>query len=94
MAYGPVTGVTQYHRWQVLSVLALKMLPPGRAASVGYTMPVWAGIVSVLFCGERPSPRHWFGIVIGSATSLLLLVSEFARLAGNPFATMLIAAVA
>jgi len=29
--------------WHVLAILAIKMLPSGRAAILGYTMPVWAG---------------------------------------------------
>ena len=28
--------------WHVLAILAIKMLPSGRAAILGYTMPVWA----------------------------------------------------
>jgi len=75
--------------WQVLSVLALKMLPSGRASIIGYTMPVWAVIVSVAFFAERPLPRHWFGIAAALAGTILLLASEFSRLAGAPFATML-----
>ena len=75
--------------WQILSVLALKLLPSGRAAILGYTMPVWAVVVSVLFFGDRPLPRHWLGIAAALVGTLLLLVTELATFAGSPLGTVL-----
>ncbi len=75
--------------WQILSVLALKLLPSGRAAILGYTMPVWAVVVSVLVFGDRPLPRHWLGIAAALVGTLLLLATEFTALAGSPLGTVL-----
>jgi len=75
--------------WQIVSVLALQQLPSGRAAILGYTMPVWAVIISVAFYGERPLPRHWLGIGAALIGTLLLLASEFISLAGRPLGTLL-----
>lgn len=75
--------------WQILSVLALKLLPSGRAAILGYTMPVWAVVVSVAFFGDRPLPRHWLGIAAAFVGTLLLLATEFTALAGRPLGTLL-----
>ncbi len=75
--------------WQILSVLALKLLPSGRAAILGYTMPVWAVVVSVAFFGDRPLPRHWLGIGAAFVGTLLLLATEFTALAGRPLGTIL-----
>lgn len=75
--------------WQVVSVLALKMLPSGRAAILGYTMPVWAVVFGLLLFGERPLPRYWLGIAAALAGTLLLLASEFTKLAGSPLGTLL-----
>lgn len=75
--------------WQILSVLALKWLPSGRAAILGYTMPVWAVVVSVAFFGDRPLPRHWLGIGAALAGTVLLLATEFTMLAGSPLGTVL-----
>lgn len=76
--------------WQVLSVLALKMLPSGRTAILGYTMPVWAVLAGLFLYGERPLPRHWLGVGAAFAGTLLLLGSEFTALAGSPLGTILI----
>jgi len=82
--------------WHVLAILAIKMLPSGRAAILGYTMPVWAVLCGLLFFGERPAGRHWLGVAAAFLATLLLLSSEFAALAGAPLGTvlMLVAAAA
>ncbi len=82
--------------WHVLAIQAVKMLPSGRAAILGYTMPVWAVIAGLAFFGERPLPRHWLGVTAALLGTLLLLSSEFTALAGSPLGTalMLIAAAA
>jgi drug/metabolite transporter (DMT)-like permease len=82
--------------WHVLAIQAVKMLPSGRAAILGYTMPVWAVLAGLAFFGERPLPRHWLGVTAALLGTLLLLSSEFTALAGSPLGTalMLIAAAA
>jgi len=82
--------------WHVLAIQAIKLLPSGRAAILGYTMPVWAVLCGLLFFGERPLGRHWFGVFAAFLATLLLLSSEFTTLAGSPLGTalMLIAAAA
>jgi drug/metabolite transporter (DMT)-like permease len=82
--------------WHVLAIQAIKMLPSGRAAILGYTMPVWAVLAGLAFFGEKPLARHWLGVTAALLGTLLLLSSEFTALAGSPLATalMLIAAAA
>jgi drug/metabolite transporter (DMT)-like permease len=82
--------------WHVLMILAVKMLSSGRAAILGYTMPVWAALFGVLLFGERLSRGAWFGIACAFSGALLLLSSEFGKLAGNPSGSVfaLIAAAA
>ena len=82
--------------WHVLAIQAIKMLPSGRAAILGYTMPVWAVLAGLAFFGEKPLVRHWFGVLAALLGTLLLLSSEFTALAGSPLGTvlMLIAAAA
>lgn len=75
--------------WHVVSVLALALLPSGRAAILGYTMPVWAVLFALWLYGERPRPRYWFGVAAALAGTLLLLSSELAKLAGSPLGTLL-----
>ncbi|MGH6609146.1 MAG: DMT family transporter [Burkholderiaceae bacterium] len=82
--------------WHLLAIVAIKMLPSGRAAILGYTMPMWAVLIGLIAFNERPLPRQWFGILAASVGTLLLLSSEFTALAGSPLGTvlMLIAAAA
>jgi drug/metabolite transporter (DMT)-like permease len=76
--------------WHVLVVIAIKLLPAGRAAILGYTMPVWAVLAGLVFFHERPIARHWWGVSAALAGTLLLLSSEFVQLSGRPLGTLLI----
>jgi drug/metabolite transporter (DMT)-like permease len=76
--------------WHVLLVIALTLLPAGRSAILGYTMPVWAVLFGLLLFNERPQPRQWLGVVAAFIGTLLLLSSEWSRLAGAPLGTLLI----
>ena len=35
--------------WHIFAICAIKFLSSGRAAILGYTMPVWALLIGVLF---------------------------------------------
>ncbi|GAB3538932.1 EamA family transporter [Noviherbaspirillum agri] len=76
--------------WNIFMILGVKMLSSGRAAILGYTMPVWAVLAGMVFYGERPARSAWFGLAFALGGALLLLSSEFASLAGNPFGTLFI----
>jgi drug/metabolite transporter (DMT)-like permease len=80
--------------WHVFVILGVKMLSSGRAAILGYTMPVWAVLSGVVFFGERPTRTAWFGVGCALAGALLLLSSEFATIAGNPMGSVLVLAAA
>ena len=75
--------------WHLIAIVALKMLPSGRAAILGYTMPVWAVVFGLLVFKEKPLPRHWVGVAAAFVGTLLLLSSEFTKLAGSPLGTLL-----
>lgn len=74
--------------WHVFMILGVKLLSSGRAAILGYTMPVWAVLCALVFFGERPTRAAWIGIGCALAGALLLLSSEFAALTGNPLGTL------
>ena len=67
--------------WHLLAILAVKMLPSGRAAILGYTMPVWAVVFGLLVLNERPLRRHWLGVIAAAIGIVLLLASELTSLA-------------
>lgn len=80
--------------WHLFAILGVKALSAGRAAILGYTMPVWALLVSRYIYKERSSRWLIAGVGMGVLGTILLLVSEFSNLAGRPLGVglMLIAA--
>lgn len=80
--------------WHVLAILAVQALSSGRAAILGYTMPIFSALWGVAMFGERLRPRHLAGIVAAAIGVALLLWHEFGTLTGRPLAAigMLVAA--
>lgn len=70
--------------WNILMILALPLLSSGRAAILGYTMPVFAAIVGAWLYQASMGPRHWFGIVAALAGAILLLWHEVVAFTGQP----------
>lgn len=59
--------------WNVLLVYGVLLLPSGRAALLGYTMPVWSVLLSVWLLGERLTGPRLIGLVLGFAGVLVLM---------------------
>jgi drug/metabolite transporter (DMT)-like permease len=70
--------------WHVLIILALPALSSGRAAILGYTMPVFAALWAVVLYGERPGLRQALSVGAATLGVALLLTHEVGRLAGSP----------
>jgi drug/metabolite transporter (DMT)-like permease len=70
--------------WHLFSILGVRELASGRAAILGFTMPIWTALLSVLFFGERLTPRVLVGAASAAAAIGLLVAHEFAALAGRP----------
>ena len=51
--------------WNVLAIYGVSLLPSGRAALLGYTMPLWSVILSAWILGERITPRRIIGLLLG-----------------------------
>lgn len=75
--------------WHFFIILGVSMLSSGRAAILGYTMPVWAVLCGLVFFGERPTRAAWIGIFCALSGALLLMSSELATLTGNPLGSIL-----
>ncbi|USE80610.1 DMT family transporter [Cupriavidus gilardii] len=80
--------------WHLLAIGAVKMLSSGRAAILGYTMPIWAVVWGLLLFRERISGWSWVGIGCALAGTLLLMSSEFGALTGSPTGTVMMLAAA
>jgi drug/metabolite transporter (DMT)-like permease len=80
--------------WHTLAILAIQSLSSGRAAILGYTMPVFSAVIGALWFGQRLIPRAWIGVAAAALGVVLLLWHEFTTLSGRPLgvAMMLVAA--
>lgn len=61
--------------WNVMATYGLLLLPSGRAALLGYTMPIWTVLLSVWMLNEHFSWRVVVALCLGMA-GILLLMSE------------------
>lgn len=75
--------------WHLLAIYAIKHLTSGRAAILGYTMPVWAMLFSVLFYKKEFTSRGALGVALALIATLLLAVEEFTSLIGQPIGLIL-----
>ncbi len=77
-------GIPNMLGWHAMSILGVKELASGRAAILGFTMPVWTVLIGVLFLGERLTRRVAFAALAVLATIALLTSGEFTALSGRP----------
>jgi drug/metabolite transporter (DMT)-like permease len=75
--------------WHGCMIVAVTMLSSGRAAILGYTMPIFSAIIGSLFFANKLSPRGWLGVGSAAAGVALLLTHEFGKLAGAPLGVVL-----
>lgn len=77
-------GIPNMLGWHTMSILGVKELASGRAAILGFTMPIWTVLIGVLFLGERLTRRVAFAALAVAASIALLTANEFTALAGRP----------
>lgn len=80
--------------WHICAILAITYLSSGRSAIVGYTMPVWALMASVIFFKGHLSWRGVVGVALALIATLLLSLEEFSSLTGQPIGLLLMLAAA
>ncbi len=76
--------------WHVLVILALPMLSSGRAAILGYTMPIFSAIWGVIWFNAPLRARQWLGVVAAGVGVLLLLWNELSHLSGQPVGVLMV----
>lgn len=88
--------VTNMLVWHVVAVIAVQALSSGRAAILGYTMPIFAALWGVALYGERLGRRQLSGVVAAAIGVGLLLWHELGHMAGRLWGAggMLLAAAA
>ena len=80
--------------WHALIMLAIPQLSSGRAAILGYTMPIFSAVLGSTFFGQRLALRAWGGVAAAALGVLLLLWYEFTQLGGRPVGVLLMLAAA
>ena len=76
--------------WHVLVILALPMLSSGRAAILGYTMPIFSAIWGVIWFNAPLRARQWLGVVAAGVGVLLLFWNELSHLSGQPVGVLMV----
>ncbi len=80
--------------WHIFAISGVALLTSGRAGILGYTMPVFALLASWWLERRRPGGLQFLGVGLALTATLLLISSEFSKMAGAPLGVifMLLAA--
>ena len=77
-------GLPNMLGWHVMSIFGVKALASGRAAILGFTMPIWTVLIGVGLLGERLTGRVAFAASAVALAIGLLVSDELRALAGRP----------
>jgi drug/metabolite transporter (DMT)-like permease len=70
--------------WHLFSAYALLYTGSGRAAIIGYTMPIWASVLSVWVLHEQVGSRRILALALGMAGLGLLLAQDLGQVGATP----------
>ena len=84
-----VLAVFNMFFWHGLIIIAVQSLSSGRAAILGYTMPMFSAVIGALFFGNRLPGRAWAGVAAAALGVVLLLWHELSHLTGRPVGVLL-----
>jgi drug/metabolite transporter (DMT)-like permease len=87
-------ATTNMFVWHACIILAVKTLSSGRAAILGYTMPIFSAVIGVWLFSAALTHRGWLGVSAAAAGVALLLWHEFTGLSGQPVGVALALAAA
>ena len=94
-AWGKLAVIALFNMtgWNILAIYGIPLLESGRAAILGYTMPVWGVVLGTLFLGEPFTGRRALGVALGMAGMVLLFGGEVTALGRSPLgATLMVGA--
>lgn len=84
-----VLSVTNMFIWQGLIIIAVQSLSSGRAAILGYTMPMFSAVIGAALFGNQMQARAWGGVAAAAMGVVLLLWFELTNLTGKPVGVLL-----
>ena len=70
--------------WNIASTYSAILIPSGQSAVLGFTMPLWAALISWAVLGERLTGRLLMAVLLGGAAVTLLMVPSFSAYAQAP----------
>jgi len=70
--------------WNIFAIYGIRLMASGRAAILGYTMPVWSVLLSTWLLNEPFTKRRALGTGLGCAGMLLLLGEEVQAVGRSP----------
>ncbi len=82
-------AATNMFIWHVCIILAIQSLSSGRAAILGYTMPIFSAILGAIFFASSMTKRNWLGVAAAALGVALLLWHEMMGLSGKPLGVAL-----
>jgi drug/metabolite transporter (DMT)-like permease len=77
-------GLPNMLGWHTLAIFGVAALASGRAAILGFTMPVWTVLLGALFFGHRLTRRSVLAAGAVAGAVALLLADEFHAMTGSP----------
>ncbi len=77
-------GLPNILGWHTLSILGVRELASGRAAVLGFTMPIWTVLLGAAFFGQALTRRVMVAVLAAGSAIALLLADELASLSGRP----------
>lgn len=80
--------------WHLCAILGIQALASGRAAILGFTMPIWTALLSLVFLRERLTWRLLVSCLGAGAAIALLLGQELSSLSGQPLGVLWMQAAA
>lgn len=66
--------------WNLFAIYGLALLPSGRAALLGYTMPLWSIPLSAWLLHEKLTRQRLAGLVLGMIGVFVLISADLARM--------------
>jgi drug/metabolite transporter (DMT)-like permease len=95
-AWGRLLAIAAFNivGWNTFKIYGIAHLPSGRAALIGYTMPMWSTLFSVWLLGERLTVRRGASLVLGMAGVGVLLAADAAGMASATTGVVLMLASA
>jgi drug/metabolite transporter (DMT)-like permease len=75
--------------WNLFVIYGIAGLSSGRAALLGYTMPLWSTLLSLWLLGERLSARRAIALALGIGGIGVLLAADVVKMAGAPVGVLL-----